>query len=321
MPSITSSWGEAIATHLAQAMAAKQGHQNGAYAEFTKPGFAYARLPLQASPKQIREANHLMLQQGYCYLRMFVVKYRRQIAACLGQNPTFTRVEQQLGTHPYLRRGDQFVTAYISGPFQAHIAKSKKENPFYMGTLRCQNNGLPIRVGADQPPHSPAQIAPPTPPPATSQEVAMIDVSMLPEAGEKQVIKTTAVPANQMTIAQQRMAQAVWQSIQLAQQDARISKEELYNLEFRIDSLVAELNNSYRKITLDTKGGMQFLYEHLHAISIQASQFSGLVHQQLTQTAEGDAKIVALQVANQSNNDNLEILAQIIQAEKNHRQR
>ena len=30
-------------------------------------------------------------------------------------------------------------------------------------------------------------------------------------------------------------------------------------------------------------------------------------------------KIVALQVANQSNNDNLEILAQIVQAEKNNR--
>ena len=43
-------------------------------------------------------------------------------------------------------------------------------------------------------------------------------------------------------------------------------------------------------------------------------------HQQLTQTAEGDAKMIALQVANQSNNDNLEILAQIIQAEKNYRQ-
>ena len=64
---------------------------------------------------------------------------------------------------------------------------------------------------------------------------------------------------------------------------------------------------------------MKFLYEHLHGISIQASQFSGLVHQQITKTAEGDAKIVALQVANQSNNDNLEILAQIVQAEKSNR--
>ena len=64
---------------------------------------------------------------------------------------------------------------------------------------------------------------------------------------------------------------------------------------------------------------MKFLYEDLHGISIQASQFSGRVHQQITKTAEGDAMTVALQVANQSNNDNLEILAQIVQAEKNHR--
>ena len=63
---------------------------------------------------------------------------------------------------------------------------------------------------------------------------------------------------------------------------------------------------------------MTFLYEYLYGISIQDSQFSDLVHLQITKTAEGDAKIVALQVANQSNNDNLEILAQIVQAENNH---
>ena len=200
---MTSSWGDAIAAHLAQATAAKQGHQSGAYAAFTKPGFAYARISLRASQKQIREANHLMLQRGYCDLRLFVVKYRRQIAACLGQNPTFTRVEQQLSIHHSFRRGDSFVTAYIPAPFQAHIAKSKKENLFHLGTLRRLNEGLPIRVGADQPPYSPARIAPRPPPPATSQEVGMIDVSMLTEAGEKQVIETTVVPANQMTIAQQ----------------------------------------------------------------------------------------------------------------------
>ena len=65
-------------------------------------------------------------------------------------------------------------------------------------------------------------------------------------------------------------------------------------VEVRFDSLVSELNNAYRKITQDNKGGMQFLYEHLNTISIQASQFSGLVHQQLTQMAERDAKNVAL---------------------------
>ena len=76
-----------------------------------------------------------MLQQGYCYLRLFAVKYCKQMAACLGQNPTFARVEQQLGLHHSFRRGGSFVTAYISGPFQADIAKSRKENPFHMGPL------------------------------------------------------------------------------------------------------------------------------------------------------------------------------------------
>ena len=117
MMTTNSFWGATIATHLQIAKAEKDGQTAGLYAEFTKQGFAYARFPLRASPKQIREANHLMLQQGYCYLRLFAVKYRRQIAACLGQNPTFSRVEQQLGTNANFRRGDSFVTAYISGPF------------------------------------------------------------------------------------------------------------------------------------------------------------------------------------------------------------
>ena len=64
---------------------------------------------------------------------------------------------------------------------------------------------------------------------------------------------------------------------------------------------------------------MKFPFKHLHGISIRASQFSGLVHRQITKTTEGDVKIVVLQVANQNNNDNLEILAQIVQAEMNHR--
>ena len=206
---------------------------------------------------------------------------------------------------PSFRRGDSFVTAYISVPFQAHIAKSRKENPFHLGTLRCLNEGMPVRVGSSQPPMLPA--------PPASTEVAMIDVPILPTTDKNnEVVQMTAVPANQMTIAQQRMAQADWQAIRLARQDMRITQTELHDLEERFDSLIGELNKAYRRITDDTEGGMKFLYEHLHGISIQASQFSGLVHQQITRTAEGDAKIVALQVANQSNNDNLEILAQIV---------
>ena len=242
MPSNNSSWGAAIASHLQTAKAEKNGHTDGAYAAFTKPGFAYARFPLRDSPKQIREANHLMLQQGYCYLRLFAVKYCRQIAACLGQNPTFSRVEQQLSMNANFRRGDTFVTAYIFGPFQAHIAKSRKESPFHLGTLRRLNSGMPIRVGSTQPPMLRA--------PPQSTEVAMIDVPMLPPTDEvDQVVQTASVPANQMTIAQQRMAQAAWQAIQLTRQDSRITRNDLHDLEERFDSVVAELNKAYNRIT------------------------------------------------------------------------
>ena len=69
------------------------------------------------------------------------------------------------------RIGDLFVTAYISWPFQAHIAKSRKENPFHPGTLRRLHSGMAIRVGSTRPPMLPA--------PPQSTEVAMIDVPML----------------------------------------------------------------------------------------------------------------------------------------------
>ena len=90
-----------------------------------------------------------MLSQGYCYLRLFAVKYRRQIAQCLGKLPTYGRVEQQLRAHRVFPQGESFVTAYISGLFQAHIAKSRKENPFHLGTLRRLNEGMTIRIRAE----------------------------------------------------------------------------------------------------------------------------------------------------------------------------
>ena len=40
-----------------------------------------------------------------------------------------------------------------------------------------------------------------------------------------------------------------------------------------------------------------------------------MVHQHIHRTDEGEEKITALQVANESNNNNLEILAQIVQGE------
>ena len=95
------SWDYEINNHAAKVAAihTNPGHLDGIVRKFTSPGYAYALALLQASPKQIREANHLMLSQGYCYLRLFAVKYRREIAQWLGRLPTYERVEQQLCAH------------------------------------------------------------------------------------------------------------------------------------------------------------------------------------------------------------------------------
>ena len=194
-----SSWDAEIDNHAAKVAAIPNqvGHLDGIVRKFTSPGFAYALAPLRASPKQIREANHLMLSQGYCYLRLFAVKYRRQIAQCLGKLPTFQRVEQQLRSHAAFPRHDSFITAYISGPFTAHIAKSRKENPFHRSTLRRLNEGMPIRVGAAREP------SPATTPAITAGDQEMIDVSLIPmSASHQQLRSTKKVPANQMTTAQ-----------------------------------------------------------------------------------------------------------------------
>ena len=309
-PNMTS-WDDEINSHAAKvaAIRAGPGHLDGIVRKFTSPGYAYTLAPLRASPKQIREANHLMLRQGYCYLRLFAVKYRRQIAQCLGKLPTYERVEQQLRAYRAIPRGDSFVTAYISGPFVAHIAKSRKENPFHLGTLRRLNEGMPIRLGAAREPS-------PTVPTITAGDQEMIDVSLIPMSATYQQLRNTKkVPANQMTTAQYQVIMEVWNSIQLARQSTKMNEEDLEALEDRFETLTQELNVAYRKITGDTAEGMNYLHQNLHGLATQASQFSGLVHQRLARTAEGEEKIVALQVANKSNNDNLEILAQIVQAE------
>ena len=148
------SWDDEISNHSAKVAAIRvnPGYLDGLVRKFTNPGYAYALAPFRASPKQIREANHLMLRPGYCYLRLFAVKYHRQIAQCLGKLPTYERVEHQLRAHRAFPHGDSFLTVYISGPFVAHIVKSWKEKPFHLGTLRRLNKGMPILLGAPREP-------------------------------------------------------------------------------------------------------------------------------------------------------------------------
>ena len=111
-------------------------------------GISLAVSPLPGSPSQIREANHLMLTQGYCYLRHFAVKYRWPIAQYLGNNPFAATIQQQLGIQGVFRRHDKFVALSISGSFQGHIAKSTGKSLWCFGTLARWAEGFPIRIGA-----------------------------------------------------------------------------------------------------------------------------------------------------------------------------
>lgn len=61
MPSTNSSWAAVIAAHHTNAKAEKGGQSSGVYAAFIKLCCAYTSFPLRASPKDIWEANHLML--------------------------------------------------------------------------------------------------------------------------------------------------------------------------------------------------------------------------------------------------------------------
>ena len=74
------------------------------------------------------------------------VKYRCQIAQCLGEYLTADRDLYQLSTHQAFRRRDKFVTTFMSAPFMAHVAKCKTEDPFYLGTLRRLAGGMPVKV-------------------------------------------------------------------------------------------------------------------------------------------------------------------------------
>ena len=144
----------------------------------------------------------------------------------------------------------------------------------------------------------------------------MVDVSIISMSSTSSRLKATRqVPANQITTAQLQVIQEVWNSIQRARASTKMNADDLEALEERFENLTKQLNVAYQNVSEDMSGGMSYLHQNLHSLATQASQFSCLVHQHLARTAEGEEMIVALQVANNSNNDNVEILAQIVQAE------
>ena len=286
MTTYQSSWGaelEKLTAHAAQLRANINKPADGEIATFTKPGFAYAVLLLPASPKQIREDYHQMLPDGHCYLRLFVVLYRRQITQCLGTYLTFSGIQQQLRKNPAFRRHDQFVTAYISAPFVAHIAKSKKENPFYLGTFRQLNTGLPIRVGAS------ASTAAPAPPAIPGPEVDMIDMALVPyiiQTGhwEKKQAHHYVIK-NQHTEHRVRLIEAAHQDIVRAK-EAGMERQTTYILECHFNRLVWQFNEAYLAFREGQKDGMKHLEMNLLSLTQKANKFSVDVYQVIINQAK-----------------------------------
>ena len=321
MPAFQSSWGAGLGkltTHAAQLRANNKKPTDGVIATFTnlKPGFAYAVLPLPDSPKQIREANHLLLQNGHCYLRLFAVRYRRQIAQCLGAYPTFSRIEQQLHKNKAFRCHDQFVRAYISTPFVAHIAKSKKENPFYLGTLHRLNEGLPIRVAAS----ASASASAPAPPAIPGPEVDMIDMALVPcvtktghwekKQAHQYVIK------NHHTEHQIRLIEAADQDIVRAK-EAGMQRQTTYILECHFNRLVWQFNEVYLAFWEGQEDGIKHLEMNLLSLTQKANKFSADVYQAIiNQAKKAEIKNEAVTMCAQRQQANLEALAIVVGTEQ-----
>ena len=59
----------------------------------------------------------------------------------------------------------------------------------------------------------------------------------------------------------------MWNSIQLAGASTKMNDDNLEALEERFENLTQELNIMYRKITVDTAGGMNYLYQNLYGLA------------------------------------------------------
>ena len=89
-----------------------------------------------------------MLKDGFCYLRIFSNNHRWHIATRLGTNPTIDHV---LSLNTSWRRHDSFINCLLSGPFRAHISRSRRANP-WLAQLHSLGGSLPVTVGSNHVP-------------------------------------------------------------------------------------------------------------------------------------------------------------------------
>ena len=253
-----------------------------------------------------------MLQEGLSYLCLFAVRYRRQITQCLWVYPTFSRVEQQLRKYPAFRSHDQFVTAYISAPFVAHMTKWRKGNPFYLGILRWLNEEMRIKLeaSASSSRNGKEQDA--------DGDTPMTDMAIIPYMDKNgkwsKAGPTNQVPKNLHAENQIRLLEA-WHNDIIQIQAANMERRVIYILERRFNILIREMNQAYLVFQQSKEEGVQHHENNLLHLTQKANLFSINVYQTIIkQDTDNNQKSRAI-AAYTEQQVNLEILAQVVSSE------
>lgn len=106
--------------------------------------------PTQSLPSTDQGGNQPHASPRVLLPKGLMVKYYKQIAQYLSQFPTNKKVENQIRVYRALLGCNSFTMVYIMGLCTAHIAKLRKQNPFFLETLRHLNSSMPIRVEAER---------------------------------------------------------------------------------------------------------------------------------------------------------------------------
>ena len=135
-----------------------------------------------------------------------------------------------------------FLLLYISAPFVAHIAKSGKENPFYLGNLRRLHEGMPIRLGASASSSGKGKEK------DADGDTPMTDMAVIPYVDKdgkwSKAGPPIQVPKNFLTENQIRLLEACHNDI-IQAQAVNMERRVIYILERRFNTLIREMNQAY----------------------------------------------------------------------------
>ena len=99
---------------------------------------------------------------------------------------------------------------------------------------------------------------------------------------------TIQVPVNALTKNQVQLLERAHVDIICAQQ-ARLPRQAVYQHECQFNALIKELNTAYEIMKKNQKEGLQYIQDHLLALTQKSNQFSDDVYQTILKTTK-DAK-------------------------------